>query len=690
MTDDAVLALARRAGIAVEWRDYANKPHRVSVETLRGVLAALGLADGAEELSADRAEVASTGLPPLITATVDAPIDLSIRSNKLPAPVRLIAEDNSQIETTLREGRNGAQLGGIERPGYYRLALDESETTLAVAPPRCFTVADLAPGTRLWGLAVQAYGLRTDGDWGIGDMSGVAALARSAATILSADALALSPIHALFAAQPELYGPYAPSSRLFYNPLYADPRPLFGQERVQKAGGKAGAEAASATFTERRLIDWPASAAVKMAVFRRLFDDFSSIDLAAGTTALAADFSRYRDTGGRALHDHAVFETLHAARLAADPAAWNWREWPAEWRDPHSDTVKQFAAEHETEVLFHGFLQWIADRSLAAAQDAARQAGMRIGLIADLAVGMSGAGSHAWTNQNDMLGGVEIGAPPDLYNRKGQNWGITTFSPQALHTRAFAPFIATLRACLRHCGGVRIDHVMGLLRLWVIPRGADPHEGAYLAYPIDDLLRLAALESHRNRAIVIGEDLGTVPRGFRGRLSKAGIYGMRVLWFERRRAGFLPPQDWSTDAAAMTSTHDLPTVAGWWRGHDIETRAGLGLPGDAGLEKADREKDRRALWKSFRKAGAASGDAPSPDDAARVADAAVSFMSRAASQLALLPLEDALGLQDQPNLPGTIDQHPNWRRRYPGPAAELLDRPHIRRRLAPLVERKDQ
>ena len=248
---------------------------------------------------------------------------------------------------------------------------------------------------------------------------------------------------------------------------------------------------------------------------------------------------------------------------------------------------------------------------------------MRIGLIADLAVGISSAGSQAWTNQNDILIDLEIGAPPDVYNAKGQNWGLTTFSPRALSAGGFAPFIATLQACLRHAGGLRIDHAMGLLRLWVMPRGADPNEGAYLAYPVDDLLRLTALESHRHRAIIIGEDLGTVPAGFRDRIGQAGIYGMRVLWFERERNRFTPPQGWFAAAVAMTSTHDLPTVAGWWRGKDIEVRRQCGLVEDAEKERAARTRDREMLWRACRRAKAAEGDLPAPTETARVANAAV-------------------------------------------------------------------
>lgn len=228
---------------------------------------------------------------------------------------------------------------------------------------------------------------------------------------------------------------------------------------------------------------------------------------------------------------------------------------------------------------------------------------------------------------------------------------------------------------------------MGLQRLWVMPRGADPNEGAYLAYPLDDLLRLTALESHRHRAIIIGEDLGTVPAGFRGRIDRAGVYGMRVLWFERERNRFTPPQRWPAAAAAMTSTHDLPTVAGWWRGTDIDVREQYGLVNDADHERAARTRGREMFWRACRRAKAAAGELPAPSETSRVADAAVKFISQTSSEFTLLPLEDALALEDQPNLPGTIDEHPNWRRRYGGQAAELLGPAEIRQRLDPLARR---
>jgi 4-alpha-glucanotransferase len=256
-----------------------------------------------------------------------------------------------------------------------------------------------------------------------------------------------------------------------------------------------------------------------------------------------------------------------------------------------------------------------------------------------------------------------------------------------LRDAGFAPFIETLRACMRHAGGLRLDHSMGFMRLWVIPAGAPSTEGAYLAYPLDDLFRLTALESHRHRAIVIGEDLGTVPPGFRGRLRRAGIYGMSVLWFERAGKRFKKPADWPPEAVAMTSTHDLPTVAGWWRGSDLEEWARCGAVADMPAARSARDKQRKVLWRAFVAAGVGDGNFPAADDGARATDSAVKFIAATPSRLALLPLEDALASTEQPNLPGTIDEHPNWRRRYPGDAGTLLDDPAVRQRVGSLAAR---
>jgi 4-alpha-glucanotransferase len=688
MTDAAIRDLARRAGVSATWRDYADNEHHVSIAALRKLLAALDLpCKNAGDIAHSLQLCEPSGSPPLVTAKLGEPFDLPVIGSP-PRQVRINFEEGGAVDIPACAQHGGVRLRGIDTPGYHTVEIGGPRITIAVAPPRCTTVGDFAPGERIWGLAAQVYGLRSPGDFGIGDMGGVIALAQQAGAA-GADVLALSPLHALFAADPHQSSPYAPSSRLFYNPLHADPRVLFGNARVERAA--AGVAALAAQLHDRPLIDWPQSARAKMAMLRRLFADFSTTELAApAQSSLAADFKSFRATGGKSLENHARFEALHAASLAGDPSAWSWTKWPKDWRSPESGKVQSFAERHQAEVTFHCFLQWIAERSIEAAQRAAGQAGMRVGLIADLAVGMSRAGSHAWSAQNDILTGVEIGAPPDLYNANGQNWGLTTFSPRALIANGFEPFLQTLRAGLRHAGGLRIDHAMGLMRLWVVPVGAQPSDGAYLTYPLQDLLRLIALESHRRRAIIIGEDLGTVPAGFDRRLADAGIYGMRVLWFERERGRFTPPQRWTTVAAAMTSTHDLPTVAGWWSGNDIATRVRLDRAPKADKEQAERRRDRKMLWRAFRRAKAAEGDPPPDSESAAVADAAVKFVAQTPCDLVLLPLEDALAVSEQPNLPGTVNEHPNWRRRYAGEADSLLASTEVRARLAPLARRNSR
>lgn len=666
LVDDALRDRARRAGIAPEWTDVTGRTRGVAPETLERLLALIG-ADGE-----------AVAVPPLVTGTAGQAIPLPPAAGT--GTAALVFESGERIDITVYPGDDGRSwLAPVDRPGYHRLLLRDREVTLAVAPPRCFSLDDVARGGRMWGLAAQIYALRRPGDGGIGDSRGIADLALAAGRA-GADALALSPTHALFTAEPGRFGPYSPSSRLFLNPLLADPAALFGQGRVAAAIRSAGVAEAMRRCEGAKLIDWPEAAKAKLALFRALFDGF---DAAAGG-GLAENFAGFVRAGGELLQDHARFEALQAARLAADPSDRDWRRWPAALRDPAGPAVAEFAAAHDREIRFHLLLQWLADRAFATAQHEARSAGLRIGLIADLAVGMDATGSHAWSRPRDVLGGASIGSPPDAFNADGQNWTLAAISPRAMVETGFAPFLDTLRATLRHAGGIRIDHVMGLARLWLVPDGMAPTEGAYLTYPVEDLLRLVALESHRHRAVVIGEDLGTLPWGFADMLAGHGLAGMRVLLFEREGDGFKPAEHWDAGAVAMSSTHDLPPVAGWWRGTDIAARAELGQYADGGTaERAQRQADRGRMWQAV-------GDGPVPEEPGPVVDAALRFVARAPSRLALVPLEDALGLEQQPNLPGTINEYPNWRRRLERPAGEALAQPAVAARLAAIRQERQR
>jgi 4-alpha-glucanotransferase len=683
VSDEDIRELARAAGLAETWTDALGIAQQVAIGSLRRILDALGLPTATSgDIEASRQRLAPpSSLPPLVTMTCGSRLTLPGRAGGA-ARGQLTYEDGGVA--TLRFSRRGDKLVGpaLDRIGYHRLEFGDRQVTVAVAPPRCVTIEDRARGGHLWGIAAQIYSLRRPGDGGIGDATAVRQLAEGAARH-GADAIALSPVHSLFAADPGRYGPYSPSSRLFFNPLFADPETVFGSERVARH------RLAVQAWEQAPLVDWRPAAEAKTALMRRLFDDFETQDVATGT-GLAKAFEAFVSDSGELLQGHALFEALHGKWRAGAPALGYWRDWPPAFRQgltrPDDPEMAAFVSAEGASIRFHQFMQWLAARSFEAAQKAAVDAGMKIGLISDLAIGMDRAGSHAWSRQSDLLLGLNIGAPPDEFNRAGQDWGLSGFSPRALVATGFDPFLSTVRAAMRYAGGVRIDHIMGLQRLWLVPEGASPADGAYLAYPLDDLLRLLALESHRHGAVVIGEDLGTVPRGFRRRLTQAGIAGMDVMWFERNRGSFRAPTRWRRDAVSMTTTHDLPTVAGWWRGHDIDVRSALGL--SAAGEAAERQSDRRRLWQAFITAGTAQGPAPAPDDPAPAVDAALGFVASSPAPLMLAPVEDLAGLADQPNLPGTINEHPNWRRRLEPPASTFFDDPVVARRAATIVARR--
>lgn len=643
--------LADAVGLSRAWYDAAGGHHLVADEVLGVILDRLGYA------CADEAAIArSLGLraaeraaaPALVTADAGAP--LALPPALLGAGEALaVGEDGAEQRLAVGDGR----LPGLAAPGYYRLAVAGREVALAVAPRRCFAPDDAFArvserARRPWGAGVQIPALRGPAERPYGGLGELAQAARRLGA-LGADAVAISPTHALFQGIGAKFSPYTPSSRLFANVALADPA-LAGLPPLPARPGGA-------------LIDWGEALPRRLADLRAAFmalDDARRAEIAAWGAARGAELAR-----------HALFDAL-LCRFAPGGAT-GWRAWPEAFHDPHGAAAGAFAAANPDEIAFHVFTQWLADAGLAAAQAAARGGGMAIGLIADLAVGVDPAGSDAWSLGDAMFRGLGIGAPPDPLGPEGQNWALTSFSPIGLARHGFAPFIAMLRAALAHAGGLRVDHAFGLKRLWIVPSGRAATEGAYLAMPFDDLARLVALESHRARALVIAEDLGTMPDGFAGPIAERAMLGMRVLWFEREwGGGFRAPADYPRASVALTGTHDTPTVAGWWRGRDLGWDARLGrLPTleARGAALADRARDRAALW---RVAGAGAPQ-PADDDPAPAVAAALAYVGGAASELAIAPLEDLLALDEQPNIPGTVDEHPNWRRRLPAPLGAMLD-----------------
>ena len=581
-------------------------------------------------------------------------------------PIRLRSAAQ-RAEITDEDGRTrrseivGECLGPLDQPGYYDLALDGEVMRLAVAPRRC--PLPQTEGRRPWGVSLQIPALRSDRPSAFGTFAELAS-AIPALAASGADAVAINPVHALFPGHGANFSPYSPSSRIFLNGAMADPA-LAGLPALPPSEGK-------------ELIDWRNGLPHRLAALRDVFDGLAP-----------AQRERVRldsVAGGEALQRHALFDALDCNFRPG--GAHGWRDWPAAFRDPDSAEVARFAAQHEDEIDFHLFVQWLARQGLDAAQDAAIGAGMAIGLVADLAVGVDPSGSDAWSLGEAMLGGLTIGAPPDPLGPHGQNWSITGFSPEGLRRTDYQPWIAMLRSALSSSGGLRIDHAFGLARLWVIPEGGASSDGAYLTYPFEDLVRIATLEAHRAGAMLIAEDLGTAPSGFTRAVTDRAMLGMRVLWFERAEDdGFIGARDYEPLSAAMTGTHDTVTVAGWWSGRDLDWAEQLGrLP--SGMDRAKAEEvrawDRGLLWSTIGDGSAR----PEPEDTDPVVDAAIAHVARTPSALAVVPLEDLLGEREQPNLPGTIAEHPNWRRRSDAPLQDLLARPEVARRCEALRDER--
>ncbi|RAK52229.1 4-alpha-glucanotransferase [Phenylobacterium deserti] len=645
MSQDALSDLAEAAGLILDWEDTQSVPQRVAPDAVRAILTALGYACDTEAACRESlSRLKAAPAPDFLAVDVGQPI--------------LIAAADGAGKLRLESGEvrdvriKGGVLPAIAEPGYHSLELADRQLTLAVCPDRCVTPTDLLE-RRSWGLTTQIYSLAGPG--GFGDFGDLAAFAAKAGQA-GADALAISPVHALFAADPNHYSPYSPSSRDWLNGLFADPAVLGVTRTAQPPAD---------------LIDWPEASPAKLTELRAL----------VGAANQDARYRSFVQNGGEDLRRHALFEALHG-HFRRTQQIHDWRAWPAPFQDTHAAEAAAAELGLNDEIAFHLTLQWLADLSLGQAHAAARAAGMGIGLITDLAVGLDPAGAHAWSRREDLLTGLTLGAPPDAFQANGQGWGITSFAPDALIRGGFAPFLKTLRSALRHAGGVRIDHALGLKRIWVLPEGASPLEGAYLKYPFEDLLRLIALESQRAQAVVIGEDLGVVPPGLRDMLEGRGLLGMRVLAFERTKdGGFKRPEDYDAGAAAMTSTHDLPPVAGWWAGRDIEWRDRLGDAKDRVADDAERAEHRHLLWQALSEAGAADGPEPPPSETQPVVDAAIAMTAATACELLLVPVEDLLGVEEQVNLPGIVERHPNWRRRLPLAADAFFEEPAVRRRL---------
>ncbi|MBH0199719.1 MAG: 4-alpha-glucanotransferase [Nitrospira sp.] len=719
--------LADRAGIAADYHDIAGTLHVTTDETRRAILAAMDFrvenrAELIDELTAwdnrpwiehcDPVRVVQSGQPPGIWS-LHVPCE-SHEESVIRVRWWLVSESGERSyereegpglkveEVRVVAGRRCIRME-FALPqalplGYYsaHVRMQGGNLELAtgfrviVAPARCFVPEWFERGTRLWGIALQLYSLRSDRNWGVGDFQDLSAVVEWAGTQLDAAVIGLNPLHALKNTTPYHISPYSPTSRLFLNELYID------VEQVEECRTDPTVRAclADATFRARldaarrsEFVEYDAVAAAKRTVLDLCAQAFARDNFEGGdpdrspTTERGRVFQQYVRQEGEPLAYYALFRVLEDEQQREPSAPEVWMDWPEPYREPSSAAVGELRRRHTRQIHAIQYVQWLAHGQLRALVEKAGQAGMPIGLYYDLALGSDRAGADGWRFQPVLAMKADCGAPPDAFAPDGQNWGFSPADPLRLRASGYEYLIELLRRNFRYGGAIRLDHVMALFRLFWIPRGLPASKGTYVHYPADDLLAILALESVRAKVLVIGEDLGTVPDWVRQRLETAGVLSYRVFYFERTwEGGWKPPGAYPSQSLAVAATHDLPTLSGYWDGADIQTRAELGFFSSEGAKMsalAERQREKAAIMAALRSEGLWPPGLP--DDAAHgpamtweLARAIHVYLARTPAWLVLANVEDVIGARAQTNVPGTVDEHPNWRRKLMPTVEELI------------------
>ncbi len=692
----ALRRLARYHGVATEYHDIWGNRREVPDYGLRALLRAMDVEAGDRaQLEASLASTESALLAPELLSALPPVAIYWQDAAPWALPLKAAVRDGALEWSITEEG--GARHAGTVRDfhillpaalplGYHRLDLRLlgeagehrllASSLVIIAPRRCYLPPVLEEGKRVWGPAVQLYALRSERNWGIGDFTDLAALVRLCGAH-GASLVGLNPLHALYPHNPAHASPYAPSSRRFLDILYID------VEAVPEFHDCADARAAViAPEFQRRLralraadlVDYVGVSAAKLPLLERLYAHFCQVrrDNPAGPRARA--LREFQSAGGLALRQHALFETLQERFHGDDAGVWGWPQWAYAYRDPNSPEVAAFAREHDARIEFYEYLQWQAEVQLAAAGSAALEARLAVGLYQDLAVSVDRGGAEAWAAQDVYAHSASAGCPPDDFNLRGQDWGLLPMLPERLRARAYAPFIAVLRANMRYAGALRIDHVMGLARLFWVPRGDLPEAGSYVTYPFEHLLAIVTLESERNRCMVIGEDLGTVPDEVRHAMDRSGMMSYRVLIFSRRHDGeFQAPAEFPLNALVTSTTHDLATLVGYWESRDIDLRHRLALyPNDTVYvqQVEERKRDCARLLLALQRENLLPPElGPDPRWPLPMTPALIlavqEYLARTPSRVLAVQLEDIFGCREQVNLPGTVEQYDNWRRKLP-------------------------
>jgi 4-alpha-glucanotransferase len=715
---NAVQELARLYGVAAAYMDYRAQPREVSVQSQAAILAAIGI-DAADEQAAAAAihqhqtvrwtrllppaVVVETGEPLIVPVSVPLDLDATwlewrisfeggrqrkgaARLDKLKVVEEGSAEDRAyrRLSLTLPELPLGYHTA--------RIALDtglSGEVRLIVAPAQCFEPPAIASGTRVWGVAVQLYALRSQRNWGMGDFRDLRELIREAAP-LGCGIVGLNPLHALMPANPAHISPYSPSNRQFLNVLYiaVEDVPDFAEcEEARQRVAAADFQEQLRTLRVPANVDYVGVAAAKFEILKLLYASFRSRHLEQNTERCQA-FRGFVEMQGEALRLHAIYDALDAHLRLQGPQYWGWPSWPEDYRDPTAPVVVRFARERVQDVEYFLYLQWLAAEQLREAQATARQLGMAVGLYGDVAVGADSAGSETWANRRLYRQGASVGAPPDALALKGQDWGIPPQDPNELRTQQYQPFVGLIRNNMRYVAALRLDHVMSLYRLWWVPRGLLSKDGTYVHYPLEDLIAIMALESERNECLVIGEDLGTVPEAMTRAMEHYHAYHYKVLLFEQEPNGrFKPPSAYIPTALAAVTTHDLPTLRGWWEEGDLTLRDRLDLypsPEFKAQAHATRASERRELLLALvaQNLWRWSPDQPLPQYSAALSRAVHAFLGLSPAHVAMIQIEDLIGMSEPVNVPGTDTEHANWQRKVTYDTAEIFARADVRDILA--------
>ncbi|MGB4895447.1 MAG: 4-alpha-glucanotransferase [Nitrospira sp.] len=716
---DLLRLLASRVGISPEYHDIAGTLHVTSDETRRAILSAMGFQVGS-------GAVLSQELTALDEAPWQQPCDTILILQQGYGPTQWTfrpaleegEEQHVAVAWSLTDEKGtivhreetspglnpcevrslaGRRMVRVELPlvqnlglGYYDLSVGTMGSSkvvtrgtlrVVVAPPHCFVPEGLARGGRVWGLATQLYSLRSQTNWGVGDFTDLSRLVEWAGKELGAGIIGLNPLHALKNSRPHHLSPYSPTSRLFLNELYIDldrlpeyhaspdAQRLRNSAEFQKELDQARAadlvDSESVIKAKRMMLD--------LAYRQFLKDNYTGIEPSLEpTTARGWLLHRFIRDEGESLERFALFQVLEEERRLIEQSPKLWPEWPAQYRAPGSPALREFSRRHRKRVRFFQYMQWVAADQLRAANTRAAQVHMTVGLYPDLALGSDRNGAEAWMLQDVLALGADCGAPPDAFAPQGQNWGFAPFHPLRLKSTGYRSFIELLRKTLRQGGAIRIDHVMTLFRLFWVPRGMSAEAGAYVQYPAEDLLRILALESLRAQTLVIGEDLGTVPDYVREQLARYKILSYRVFYFERNWDGSCKsPSAYPEQSLAVVTTHDLPTLTGYWTGEDIRLRARLGMyANEQAVQQAfeERTRDRGHILRVLNGAGLLpSGVSDQPDSVPVMTSALCRaihvYLATSPAWVVMANLDDVIGEVTQMNLPGTVDAYPNWSRK---------------------------